>query len=563
MFIPEIKTNAGRAYMTQFQGLNRQERSEANELSDCMNVTSDAYPCIASVKIPEKVISQADIQAVIAPKYSTEEITSFTGVSGGRFYYKGEAIPFESSDMSLSGEVQLADFNGTIIMCPSMYYFSYVPDTDSGNIIKKVRKMEKGVYEQTATVRGKEIEDDNGNVTDYENYISISGVDFEDYFSSGDSVFIEGFSDEKNNSLYIDSKYETADDDRIMSAVVSKVKGSKLYLRLYNRKGKQIIFTDASGESGISVYIKIPTMNCVTVHNNRLWGTNPNGEQVYASKIGDPFNFFTFSGLASDSWYSEVGTAGDFIGIVSYRDNVIAFKRDYIHHIYGDKPINFNIPKQLSDCGCIDIRSAVEVGTVLYYLGYNGFYAYAGGQPLIISDKLAKSYKSACAWTDGIKYYVSATDTDGSAELLVYDTRYNIWLRQGDIQAVGYFRWHNETYAASSDSVYNISRGEYGEWSVTTSRIDEGIVDKKGAFDIFVYAELDEGSEMTVSVKTDGGFWRECRRVQYSGLKAVRIPVRFVQGDYYKIKISGKGKAVIHGLERAAATGGRRYGVYI
>ena len=64
MFIPEIKTNAGRAYMTQFQGLNRQERSEANELSDCMNVTSDAYPCIASAKIPEKVISQADIQAV-------------------------------------------------------------------------------------------------------------------------------------------------------------------------------------------------------------------------------------------------------------------------------------------------------------------------------------------------------------------------------------------------------------------------------------------------------------------------------------------------------------------
>ena len=563
MFLPEIKASAGRAYMTQFQGLNRQERSEANELSDCMNVSSDAYPCIASAKISEKVISQSDIQAVIAPKYSAEEITSFTGVSGGRFYYKGEVIPFESSDMSLSGEVQLADFNGTIIMCPSMYYFSYVPDTDVGNIIKKVRKMEKGVYEQTATVRGKEIKDDNGNVTDYENYISISGINFEDYFSSGDSVFIEGFSNEENNSLYIDSKYETADDDRIMSAIVSKVKGSKLYLRLYNRKGKQIVFTDASGESGVSVYIKIPEMNCVAVHNNRLWGTNPNGEQVYASKIGDPFNFFTFSGLASDSWYSEVGTPGDFVGIVSYRDNVVAFKRDYIHHVYGDKPINFNIPKQLADCGCIDIRSAVEVGTVLYYLGYNGFYAYAGGQPIIISDKLARSYKSACAWTDGIKYYVSATDTDGSTELLVYDTRYNIWLSQGDIPAVGYFRWHNETYVASGDGVYNISRGDYGEWSVTTARLDEGVIDKKSAFDIFVYAELDAGSEMTVSVQTEEGFWRECRRVQYSGLKAVRIPVRFVQGDYYKIKISGRGKTVIHGLERVAATGGRRYGVYI
>ena len=563
MFLPEIKSSTGRAYMTQFQGLNRRDRAEAGEFSDCMNVTSDAYPCIKSAKIPEKVISQSDIQAVIAPKYSAEEITSFTGVSGGRFYYKGEAIPFESSDMSLSGEVQLADFNGTIIMCPSMYYFSYVPDTDSGNIIKKVRKMEKGVYEQTATVRGKEIEDDNGNVTDYENYISISGIDFEDYFSSGDSVFIEGFSEEENNSLYIDSKYETADDDRIMSAIVSKVKGSKLYLRLYNRKGKQIVFTDTSEESGVSVYIKIPEMNCVTVHNNRLWGTNPNGEQVYASKIGDPFNFFTFSGLASDSWYSEVGTAGDFVGIVSYRDNVVAFKRDYIHHIYGDKPINFNIPKQLADCGCIDIHSAVEVGTVLYYLGYNGFYAYAGGQPIVISDKLARLYKSACAWTDGIRYYVSAVDTDGNAELLVYDTRYNIWLKQGDIPAVGYFRWHNETYAASSDSVYNISRGEYGEWSVTTARLDEGIVDQKSAVDIFVYAELGEDSEMTVSVQTEEGFWRECRRVQYSGLKAVRVPVRFTAGDYYNIKISGKGKAVIHGLERAAVTGGRRYGVYI
>ena len=200
---------------------------------------------------------------------------------------------------------------------------------------------------------------------------------------------------------------------------------------------------------------------------------------------------------------------------------------------------------------------------MLYYLGYNGFYAYAGGQPIIISDKLARSYKSACAWTDGIKYYVSATDTDGSTELLVYDTRYNIWLSQGDIPAVGYFRWHNETYVASGDGVYNISRGDYVEWSVTTARLDEGVIDKKSAFDIFVYAELDAGSEMTVSVQTEEGFWRECRRVQYSGLKAVRIPVRFVQGDYYKIKISGRGKTVIHGLERAAATGGRRYGVYI
>lgn len=549
------------ATQSSFLGLNRTVNGGNGEFFEMENLSSDKYPCLSTSKGVREVISQVGIRAVIAPQYSDdEEVTSFTGVAGDQFYYNGAAAEFEEGiDEIPEGDITLVDFNGKI--CINVYnsdddtsvmlYYDY---TDAGG--GKVKKAEKGVINKTCTVYSSGNPETDAIVT---NYISSSGINWEDYFSEGDSVFISGFSKEENNTVNLDSRYKTVEKNRPLSCTVEKIDGNKLYLQLFNYLGEVLVFTEETSEN-VSVETIIPTMNHICIHNNRLWGTNPNGEYVYASKQADCFNFNSFQGLANDSYYCEVGTHGGFVGIVSYRDNLVAFKRDYIHHIYGDKPSNFTMPKQLSDCGCIDIKSAVQISTSLYFLGYGGFYIYTGGQPELISRKLDRKYKNAVGMTDGNKYIVSATQADGTGELLVLDTVYGLWHKESYIDAVGYFRWHDKLYISSSDAVYIYGGGEYGEWSCESVAIYEDTFDNKGMSELWIRAKIDKEAEIEVYTSSDGGDWLLRTTLESKGMmKVYRIPIRFIDGEFFAYKLVGKGGAVIHDIERVVSVGGRQY----
>lgn len=391
------------------------------------------------------------------------------------------------------------------------------------------------------------------------NYLQSTGIDWSEYFSEGDSIFIDGFTNEVNNTVQLDSRYQSASRDRAISCIVEKVDGNKLYFQMYNYLCETLVLTKELNKSGVSVYTKIPTMNHVCIHNNRLWGTNPNGEYVYASKQGDCFNFNTFQGLANDSFYCEVGTPGGFIGIVSYRDNLVAFKRDYIHHIYGDKPSNFTMPKQLSDCGCIDIRSAVQIGTTLYFLGYGGFYEYIGGQPELISAKLDRKYKTAVAATDGQKYIVSCKGNDGN-ELLVFDTRYRLWHKETYINAIGSFRWHDKMYVATANKVLKYGAVSPQIWECESVVIYEDMFDNKGMTELWIRARIDEGASIDVYTLEDGGDYLNRGTLKGTGtLKVYRIPIRFINGEFYQYRLVGQGNAVIYDIERVISSGGRAY----
>lgn len=551
-----------------FYGLNRLEKGNSGEFSDMQGLSSDRYPCISPAKTVKKVFTGGGIQAVIAPKHG-EEIQGLTGVAGGRFYYNGTSVSFEDeTEMRIPSDaaVTLADFNGRIIICANrraeggdesrMYYYGYTASDEN-----KVKRMERGFY----NIARYTVSSSGNPKTDYSvtNKIYSADIQWKDCFSEGDAVYIRGLENSANNTLHVDSRFTGSDKQRHISAIVEKIDGHTLYLQLYNHLGERLVFTDERSTSGeLDVFINIPTMNHICIHNNRLWGTNPNGEYIYASKLGDPFNWTTFSGLASDSYYAEIGTAGGFVGIVSYRDNLVAFKRDYIHHVYGDKPANFTIPKQLTDCGCIDIRSAVQVGANLYFLGYGGFYGYNGGQPVLISQKLDKRYTRAVAATDGQKYIVSCTDTEGKDELLVYDTRYNVWHREKALKAAGSFRSGDRLYIAEEDAVYEYGGGKAGAWYCESIIINESTFDNTGAVELWIRASLKEGSKIKVLTSEDGGDWVGSFTMDKAGLRRYHITVRFTDGDYYMLRLEGVGDAVILDIGIESVGGGREYSVH-
>lgn len=573
MIYPRLDTSkAATAQTITFAGLNRRETGGDGEFSDMKNMTGTQTPCLQprrarAEKGSFRVGVMGSIQAMIAPKYENKTLEKFTGVAGGAFYYEGRKIDFESNDMTLKGDICLTDFNGTIIIAPQMYCFSYVPDAETGKIDENVRKMSQGFYGVSVRVSSEGNPEEDAFLTNC--LIAQDKTQWKTHFSEGDSIFITGFPNAlaDNNTVSIDSKFKTADDKRPLSVVVQKIDGDKLYVQMTNRKGKLMVFRDSDGNnlSGVSatldVYIPIPEMNWVCVHNNRLWGTNPNGEQIYASKLGDPFNFNTFFGLSTDSWYSEIGTRGDFIGLVSFRDSIVAFKRDFIHHVYGDKPTNFTIPKQMEDTGCIDIHSAVQVGGTLYFLGYRGFYAYTGGQLSLVSEKLNMTYRGAAAMTDGKNYYVHAVRDDGGAEFLKYDTALSAWYPEDDIALVGFVRWHNRLYAAEPDKVILMDAGEEEafEWYAETTVIHENIMETKGVYDIFLRLDTEKGSEVRVFIVRDNGEKRLCGEIAGGAFRTHRMPVRFQMGDSCKIRIEGTGKCTVHGIERTVYAGGKRY----
>lgn len=575
--------------ISRFYGLNRREKGRSGEFKDMCGLSSDRYPCMATAK-QAKVLTDGNdepyrytnIKAVIAPKYD-ETLSGLTGVADytengvteKRFYYNGAAVDYDTvNNVRLpaipdDADVTLVDFNGRIIICAYdgtdnyMYYYDY---TATGTNI--VKNMETTVTAATGMSFTASSSGDPDKDVEVINYITLPTTDEAAKFKQGDSVQLSGFQNNANNIQLIDSKFDTADRTRPISAVVEKVDGNKVYLQLYNYVRERLVFKQKEVNNTLvndgctEIKIGIPIMNHICIHNNRLWGTNPNGEYIYASKLGDPFNWNTYQGLANDSYYAEIGTAGGFVGIVSYRDNLVAFKRDYIHHIYGDKPSNYSIPKQLSDCGCIDIKSAVQIGTGLYFLGYNGFYIYQGGQPELISEKLDKIYDNATAATDGQKYIVSTVDG-----LLVYDTRYGTWHREQEINPVqrvsaickGYMRRGNKVYIATDTTLYEYGGENAGGWNAETVIMAENSFENKGLIEIWIRAILDEGSYIDVKTAEDGGDYVGAFRIDKAGLSRYKIPVRHIDGDYYAMKFIGHGGAVITDIEKVYVVGGREF----
>ena len=547
----------------QFSGLNRRPKAAAGELETAYNLTTDAYPCL-SVRKPRKKIPIGNIKniaAFIAPRPDSEDIGGFTGVADGKFYYRGEVVPKKDTAMEpLSEEAVLADFNGKIIIAPLMYYYDTTLSQEDENYHVLFR-LSKGVFTPTA-MSVTSTEGKNGAMT---NKITCSSLEWEDYFRSGDNVRIEGFTGDAqiNNTKTIDSRFSTAEKGRPISVIIDKIDGHTLYVRMYDKNFQETGFyknasTLASGLSAnLKIHTDIPTMNSICVHNNRLWGTNPNGEFIYASKPGNPACFNTFEGLSTDSWYCEIGTKGAFCGIIPFRDNIVAFKNEYIHHVYGDKPTNYAVPKQLEYCGCRDIKSAVQIGIGLYYLGNQGFYLYTGGQPVLISEKLGYRYLSATAVTDGVKYYAEAVREDGVREFLCYDPARNLWLTETAFGLTGGGIYNGRLYCTGTDTMYEFGTGEERvAFCAVTAPITENTSDLKGVNEFFVRVSIDGGQIEIATASGNGPFVTHCQR-STDGLYNFYIPVRFRGNDTVKIRIRGDGNVTLYDMERRIFQGGR------
>ena len=144
-----------------------------------------------------------------------------------------------------------------------------------------------------------------------------------------------------------------------------------------------------AGGAAITARRRVPRLEYVTENANRVWGCNSEENVIYSCKLGDPTNWYSYRGIASDSYAVNVGSDGPFTGAATCMGYVLFFKENCLHKLYGSRPADYQlvsvqcrgVAKQASKSMCV-------LAEVLYYLSPDGVMAWDGSLPVKISGCL-------------------------------------------------------------------------------------------------------------------------------------------------------------------------------
>ena len=489
----------------EFRGLNYGPVIEDGEMSDCLNMSSDLYPCL-SPRLPRKVEKPGltNPTALMAKD-------KLIYVDGEGFYYdsvqKGVVTP---------GKKQMVCIGDRVIIFPDKTYYD-ISDELYGTLGETYKQAEL-VFTTTT--------------------ITTTGADFA--FKAGDGVKLSGCTVAQGNNKTV-----------IVKSVSSKV-----------LTFDTATFTAATETAEVTIAREVPDMDFICEYQNRLWGCK--GSEIYASKLGDPFNFNAFKGITSDSYAATVGTDGSFTAIKGFTSHIAFFKPNCIHRLYGNKPANF----QFNDSQGLGVakgceKSVANVADTLFYVSSNGIMAYTGTAPDNISAKFGtKKFVEAVGGYDGDKYYLSAKDSFGDWSLFVYDTASGIWLREDDTHVLDFSFYDGKLYFLSSDKkIYSVNDYDSKEavpWSVTFGEKAFGADEKKSHTNFNLQLELcDPDSTISIYINQDRKGWLQIYSGSWFGeRKTVSVPIVPTKCDILNIRIEGKGRCKIYALTKILVLGG-------
>lgn len=507
---------------TEFGGYNHNRYAGDGEIWDMENMSSDYYP-------------------LLAPRKARWCITTLTKPNGlyardglywvdGTGFYAGGMKKGTVSD----SKKQFASLGAYIVILPDKAWYN----TSTGQF---------GNIEASWTGAGKIQDGTYAGESAEANTIYAEGAEWDSLFNIGDAVTISGAEKHFENNKTI---------------IIREIDGD--YLRFY--ENSFVIDEGGDQEASLTISRTMPELDFICENENRLWGCK--GDTIYASKLGDIFNWNVFDGVATDSYAVAVGSAGDFTACCGYLGYPCFFKEEHIYKVYGSKPSDFQVMGSASlgvEAG--SGQSCAIAGETLFYLSRAGIVAYSGGIPQNISSPFGtERYRNAVAGGDGTKYYISMEDTAGICQLFVFDTKTKLWHREDEKKIVG-FAWDKELYFLDST-------GKLWLWgnarSVPEGAVSEGAFEsyaefgdfvekdpnKKGTSKLQLRIELEAGAEANVYIQFDSdGVWRKVRTLTADVKKSYYLPIIPRRSDHFRIKIVGKGMWRLYSLVRENYSG--------
>ena len=357
--------------------------------------------------------------------------------------------------------------------------------------------------------------------------------------------------------------------------------GDHFYGRL-TRKGSGAVWTSIDGAEtqeltlteSVKAERRVPDLDFLTECDNRVWGCSSKENVIYACKLGDPTNWFSYRGIAADSYAVTVGSDGPFTGAATCMGYALFFKENTLHKLYGSKPSDF----QLSSLRCRGVaknaaRSLCVLNETLYYLSSDGVMAWDGSIPTKVSAALdagrLSNVKEAVGGALDGRYYLHLV-RDDAVRLLVYDTERGLWHEEdvcsAEMASTGgqLYLWDGSTLWAADPSRDAAGQRAAGvEPAVDFALVsgDLGLDSPEERYLTRLTLRLDAACEsrLTLEVSYDGGPWEKAADLTLEGTRRncdlLFVPRRCAS---LRLRLQGRGQITLRSLAKtfSAARGG-------
>ncbi len=583
------EVNTSREMIDVFGGYNHNLRIAEGEFYDMENMTADDYPVLsprakrgiyASLENPKGIIAKDTV----------------CYVDGSELYIGGEAV--EGFSLDASTEKTLISMGAYIIIMPDKKYINTKDYSDKGDIevantssgtvtmqmcdesgavyagqraIKGIHKPKIGadgdIYLNTETKLLEKYDAANQQWISIQPYVRITATGIALNLKSGDNITIEGIT-----AGYGQLAELLCGEQKLITNIYG---GSSIWFPgyLYYYDSTEVMDKlEATQSTPITVKRSIPNMDFVIESNNRLWGCrygeSIDGQQVneiYASKLGDFKNWYSFRSISTDSYAATVGSDGPFTGAFTHLGYPIFFKENCMHKIYGDYPANYQI--QTTNCRGVQLgceKSLATVNEVLFYKSRHGVCVYDGSLPQAISSALGDVYyHDAVAGSIGNKYYISMADKNDDWHMFVYDASRGTWHREDYTCAQGFCENGGELYFINyGDKQIKTVRGsavpedKEVKWRAVTGIIGVDSPDKKYISRLDVRMSLKVGTRVSFFAEYDScGEWKHLFTMDGISLRTFAIPIRPQRCDHMRLKIIGEGEAKIYSICKTVEQG--------
>lgn len=318
----------------------------------------------------------------------------------------------------------------------------------------------------------------------------------------------------------------------------------------------------------ITLERRVPDLDFVTEQGNRVWGCSKKENTIYACRLGDPTNWYSYRGIAADSYAVSVGSDGTFTGAASCMGYVLFFKENCIHKLYGSKPSDY----QLSSVRCRGVaanaaHSLCVLNETLYYLSPDGVMAWDGSLPTKVSGaldaaKLSNVQSAVGGALDG-RYYLHISRE--SARLLVYDTEKGLWSEE-DVCSCDMTSTGGQLYLWDGQALWAADPTREPDWQ-TTDGVETDIpfelvtgdvgldgTEQRYLSRLTLRLDAECTSTVEVAVSYDGGAWETVASLAAQGSRrSYDLPFVPRRCGSLRLRLRGKGQITLRGLVRTIA----------
>lgn len=554
----------------EFRGFNNRSQISDGEMRDTLNLTTDNYP-VLSPRRPrgEYPLDDSIVKVIqIIARYDRIAMIATDEHENVYFWYDGIK---RTAVTGLSTSTKMVAINTKICFFPQNTYIEIIPNGSSYTIgsfgsLSASITLDSDLAVSTST--DARVTLSAGHGLKYDDAINISGT--LKYTPAGGSPTTAPVT---------------------VSCIIEDVVNTNTIVLPLNTF-IEIVGEGATGvalASGSTITREVPSMDHIIEWNNRLWGASNADNTIYACKLGDPCNWQYYQGTSMDSYYAQQGTDGRWTGVGAYSGHIIFFKPNGMCRIYGTSPSNY----QVTNAKCFGVEdgsalSVVTINDVIYYKSAIGIMAYAGGNPVCISDNIDGAFANVVAGSEGTKYYCSiqTAGRNGGFSLMVYDIEKGLWIKEDDTHIRGCCVLKNRLYAISYESEYIVCDenvyvdpylvvGEGNvdstiniinpvdptedyediEWMALFGPFHEYLESRKIYSQISLRLKANGTSTVSVYMSLNEGEWEHVKTYTTADTGGEIIPIIPRRCDRYSIKVEGQGNCEVVSLTRRVRQG--------